>query len=130
MEEYGQVVDIKGSTAIVSVEKVRTKSCGDCRLCEKGKDGYLLLEATGYEGIQKGDRVKVKIEVTHLLKKNLFLYGLPFVGFLFAVLVARYIHHSFIKTAVFIIVFVSAVLLGITKSNKENRVRKVKITKV
>jgi len=131
MEEYGTVTEVKGGMAIVLLEKGGAgKNCGGCCLCKKGREGNLLLETNGYEGIQKGDRVKIELDETAVLRGIIFLYGIPLVGFLLAVWLARMVPVPWLKTAVFLSVCIFAWLAGLSRGNAEGKRKRARIVKL
>ena len=78
---YGIVKEIKGNTAVVTME--RQDMCGDCHACEmiSGKKSCTLTCKT-YVPCQVGDQVEVTLTNDYFLKATYLIYGVPLVGFL------------------------------------------------
>ncbi|HNS32014.1 MAG TPA: SoxR reducing system RseC family protein [bacterium] len=131
MEEYGRVVDIKDGKGFVVVEKKSGgRNCSCCNMCRRGAGGEPFLEAAGYEGMQKGDRVRIEINETAVLKGVFFLYGIPLAGFFLAVGLVRLVTPLYLKTAIFLIVCIFAWLAGLAKGNAEGKRNGARIVKL
>jgi len=78
---YGTVKEVKGNTAVVTME--RQDMCGDCHACEmiSGKKACTLTCQTHVE-CKPGDEVEVNITTDYFLKATYLIYGIPLVGFL------------------------------------------------
>lgn len=128
MEETGIIVAAKEKNAVVMVEKKgQRNSCGSCSLCKRGKDGNLFLEARNNIGAKKGDRVKIEIDETAVLKGLFFIYGVPLAGFVAAAALTRLTAVLHIKVIIFSAVCISAWLYGLAKGNAEGIKNKAKL---
>ena len=78
---YGIVKEIKGNTAVVTLE--RQDMCGDCHACEmiSGKK-QCTLSCEAKIPCKVGDKVEVAITTDYFLKATYLIYGVPLIGFL------------------------------------------------
>jgi positive regulator of sigma E activity len=120
MKETGRVVDIKGGTAVVELEK-KTGGCGSCCICSKNAGGKLFLEAEAAEGIGIGDTVTLEIDDTAILKGVLFIYLSPLAGFVMGIAASSFIKNIPVKIAVFMAVLASFWYYGLKKGNEEGK---------
>jgi len=82
MIEVGKIVEIKGDIAVIELEL--EGKCGGCSIasfCEIRKQAKRSIEAHKIPGIKVGDRVKVEIQVTQLLKGVTLLFLIPAICF-------------------------------------------------
>jgi len=120
MKETGRIVDIKGGTAVLELEK-KPGGCGSCCICSKNAGGKLFLEASAGEGIEIGDTVTVEIDDTAILKGVLFIYLSPLAGFVMGIAASSFIKNIPVKIAVFMAVLASFWYYGLKKGNEEGK---------
>lgn len=130
IEEKGKVIEIKGDTVIVAVERKDRGHCGSCCLCRKGDGGQFFLEAKNSGEVKEGDSVFVRIDDVALLKGTIFIYGLPILGFIAGLVTAHYINNLYIKTAIFISVFTAFWYYGLKKGNELGKKKKPEIINI
>lgn len=89
MIEVGKVVQIKKDVAVVELElKEECSSCSIASFCEM-KGGNRCIEAEKIPGIKVGDKVKVEIGATQLLKGAILLFLIPAISFLLGVVIGE-----------------------------------------
>ena len=79
MEEIGIVRDIKGTMAVVAVQK-QTSGCESCpgnSLCKTVGAGEAVVEAVNEANARIGDTVRVSIKPYTYLKGTALIYGVP-----------------------------------------------------
>jgi len=81
MEEEGIVVELKGGSAVVKMEKGGCEGCGSAEICQSTGDDR-LLDAENRAGASPGQRVTVDVDSGAFLKASLVVYMTP-VLFLF-----------------------------------------------
>jgi len=81
LEEEGVVVELKGGSAVVRMDKGGCEGCGSAEICQSTGDDR-LLEADNRAGASPGQRVTVDVDSGAFLKASLVVYMTPVV-FLF-----------------------------------------------
>ena len=128
MKENGRVVDIKGGTAVVELEK-KPGGCGSCCICRKNAGGKLFLEAETGGGTERGDSVTVEIDDTAVLRGVLFIYMAPLAGFILGIAASYFIKNIPLKIAAFMAVLGLFWYYGLKKGNEEGKKNRARITK-
>ncbi len=128
MKETGRVIDIKGGTAVVELEK-KPGGCGSCCICRKNAGGKLFLEAEAGDGIEKGDIVTAEIDDTAVLKGVLFIYTAPLAGFVLGIAASYFIKNIPLKVAVFLAILSSFWYYGLKKGNEEGKKNRIRIVR-
>lgn len=78
MEEEGRVIKIEGDLAQVEIEKKST--CRACGLCSMRGKNTMIAEAENTIGAKVGERVRIEILSSVILKGALLFYILPLVA--------------------------------------------------
>lgn len=83
---YGTVKEVKGNTAVVTME--RHDMCGDCHACEmmSGKKACTLNCETHIK-CEAGDQVEVTLTNEYFLKATYIVYGVPLLGFVVGLMI-------------------------------------------
>lgn len=83
MDEIGQVISTYNNLA--KIEITPSASCEKCKICEVGKNGQRIVEATNSIKAQVGHMVKLEISSTVITKAAFIMYLFPlicmFIGF-------------------------------------------------
>jgi sigma-E factor negative regulatory protein RseC len=79
-EEYGEVVEVHGSTARVKLGA--RQACAHCGICAKAGDSSkeMLVDAYASEPLKKGDRVVLVMGSGVILKSAFVVYMVPLVA--------------------------------------------------
>lgn len=78
MGEIGQVIDKKGESVTVSLE--RTEACAHCRACIAGmQKREMLMTARNECGANVGDYVKIELREGVFIKAAVVMYAVPLV---------------------------------------------------
>lgn len=80
LEEVGTV--IKTQDTYAQVQMARSSACAHCGICTMGVNNTMVVEAENLVGAKIGDRVKVAIESSAILKATSIVYLLPLIGLL------------------------------------------------
>ena len=78
MEEEGRVIKIEGKLAQVEIEKKST--CRACGLCSMRGKNTMIAEVENTIGAKVGERVRIEIPSSIVLKGALLFYTLPLVA--------------------------------------------------
>lgn len=78
MEEEGRVIKIEGNLAQVEVE--RKSACRACGLCSLRGKNTMMAEVENSIGARVGERVRIEIPSSLILKGALLFYILPLVA--------------------------------------------------
>lgn len=130
LEERGRIVEVKGETVIVELEKGKDAHCVSCGLCSKLQNGRFFLEAINNGRVKTGDIVVVRIDDSVVLKGIFFVYGLPVVGFIVGLILAHYIKAIYLKAVIFLSVFTVFWYYGLKKGNEIGRQKKPEIINI
>ncbi len=85
MQEDAILVKLQpDGVATVVIE--RGAPCGSCISCKRTEDGKMLTEALNAAGAEVGDRVRINIDSSVVLRAVLIVYGVPLVGLIAGVL--------------------------------------------
>lgn len=81
MKEIGIIIDTKGKTAQVAIQ--RHSACGDCGACHMSK-ATSTMETHALNPIfaKKGETVEVEMQFASVFKAASIMYGIPLVAFL------------------------------------------------
>lgn len=78
MEEEGRVIKIEGDLAQVEVE--RKSACRTCGLCSLRGKNTMIAEAENTVGARVGEKVRIEIPSSIILKGALLFYILPLIA--------------------------------------------------
>ena len=78
MEEEGRIIKTEGNLARVEIE--RKSACRTCGLCSLRGKNTMLAQAENSIGAKAGERVKIEIPSSVILKGALLFYILPLVA--------------------------------------------------
>jgi len=78
VREEGRVIKIEGDLAQVEVE--RKSACRACGLCSLRRGNTMLAEAENTIGAKVGEKVRIEIPSSVVLKGALLFYALPLVA--------------------------------------------------
>lgn len=103
MGEIGQVIEKKGDTVIVSLQ--RHDACSKCGACMASIDTKeMILTATNQCNAEVGDQVNISLEHSNFIKAVLIMYCIPLVSLLVGLGIGYLIsHHELIAMAVGIV---------------------------
>jgi sigma-E factor negative regulatory protein RseC len=93
MKEEGRVIEITDG-GMAKLEVVKSNACGSCNVCSEGHSGKRLLFAENSLGAKEGDRVRIEINSTAVVKPLLFVYMIPIIGLLLGALLTGQITDS------------------------------------
>ena len=89
LEEEGIVVETRGNTAWVQVEKKSAcASCSAAHVCHPPDRD--CLEADNHIGAAKGQRVRIIVDSDQYILASLLLYGIPVFVFITAAICGKY----------------------------------------
>lgn len=89
MNEYGEIIDIKDSNAVIKVK--RGSACGDCCACAKGTNPEeMILTVSNPLNGEVGDQVELELASGQVLKASAIAYVIPLFALILGV-VAGYI---------------------------------------
>jgi sigma-E factor negative regulatory protein RseC len=78
MEEEGRIIKVEENLAQVEVE--RKSACRACGLCSLRRGNTMIAEADNSIGAKVGERVRIEIPSSIILKGALLFYILPLVA--------------------------------------------------
>ncbi|MBN1548253.1 MAG: SoxR reducing system RseC family protein [Syntrophaceae bacterium] len=88
LEEEGLVIESRGATAWVQVEKKSAcETCSAAHVCHPPE--HDCLEAENSIGAVKGQKVRIVVQPAQYLKASFILYGLPVIVFLAAAVAGK-----------------------------------------
>ncbi|HCS73893.1 MAG TPA: hypothetical protein DIW17_08465 [Clostridiales bacterium] len=84
MNEYGEIIELKSSNAVVKVK--RNSACGHCGACSKGTlpDEMLLTVPNPLHG-EVGDHVELELASGQVLKASAIAYLIPLLALILGV---------------------------------------------
>lgn len=118
MEDIGKIVEERGKTALVAVEKKAGPGCSGCGLCRAGKDGGNYLEAENVIGAKAGEKVKVYVPEKALFTATCFLYGLPVLGFILGVFLGSLVSNTVVRIFIYLLFFGGSWFWGLNLAEK------------
>lgn len=78
MREEGRIIKVEGDLAQVEVE--RKSACRACGLCSLRRGNTMIAEAENTIGAKVGERVRIEIPSSLILKGAFLFYTLPLVA--------------------------------------------------
>lgn len=93
MKEIGKVVE--KNNEILKVELSQSNLCASCKMCERGQNNMLILEALNECNADVGDNVIVELDRKDFYKATLTIYAVPLLSFLIFVIIGYAIGNAF-----------------------------------
>lgn len=124
MLEEGVVSSVNQGKLIVNIK--RHPACGACKACNMGEDRVMSLELDNSIDAHEGDKVKIELDDSIILKGALVVYGLPLLGLMIGILlgskIAIYMNRPYeIIGAICGIVSMLVTFLFIKRYNSRNK---------
>jgi len=87
MVEQGIVAEVKGEKLIVNIE--RNPACVSCKACSMGEGKKMEIEFDNTIGAKKGDRVKIALDDSIILKGSFLFYVVPLLGLIIGLFIGK-----------------------------------------
>lgn len=88
MTEEGVVADVRGGKIIVKI--VRQPACGSCKACKTAESQEMEIELDNPIDAKVGQRVRLELDDSAILKGSLVTYGLPSLGLVTGLFLGRF----------------------------------------
>ncbi|MBA7617492.1 hypothetical protein ES703_24807 [subsurface metagenome] len=131
MEEEGRVIKVEGNLTQVEVE--RKSACRACGLCSLVGKNTMMAEVENTIGAKVGERVRIEIPSSVILKGALLFYILPLVALILGMILGIKITNLqtgglILGFSFFILSFVFSWLYN--KKTRDRNIYRSKITKI
>lgn len=93
MDQIGRVVALKGTAAVIQLE--RNSACEKCGICHMGETKTMQLEVENSIGADVGKRVLIEMDRVNVLKASTIVYIVPLMALLLGVGLMYLIHHYY-----------------------------------
>ncbi len=131
MREEGRIIKVEGDLAQVEVE--RKSACRACGLCSLRRGNTMIAEVENSIGAKVGERVRIEIPSSLILKGALLFYTLPLVALILGMVLGIKITNLqtgglILGFSFFILSFVFSWLYN--KKTRDRNIYRSKITKI
>lgn len=131
MEEEGRIIKIEGNLARIEIE--RKSACRTCGLCSLRGKNTMLAEAENSIGAKAGERVRIEIPSSIILKGALLFYILPLAALILGMVLGIKITHlqtGGLILGFFFFVFSFILIWLYSKKRKAQNIYRSKITRI